>query len=84
MSEPFTSGLIKEGDFMVSNTRHYDSLLKINESLQNVISGLEKNISNDFIALDLKHALNHLGLITGQITTDDLLKNIFERFCIGK
>lgn len=84
ITEPFKSGLLKAGNFVVTNSRHYDSLIKTNESLQNVIAGLEKNISNDLIASDLRHALNNLGLITGQITTDDLLKNIFERFCIGK
>ncbi len=72
------------GDVIVTNARHYDSLIHTREALTNVMQGLESGISNDFLALDLRQALHHLGEITGEITTEDLLDNIFRNFCIGK
>lgn len=72
------------GDAIVTNARHYDSLVHTREALTHVIRGLENGISNDFLALDLRQALHHLGEITGEITTEDLLDNIFRNFCIGK
>ena len=73
-----TSGTI------VTNVRHYQSLQQTRESLENVLRGLDNNITHDFLAQDIRHALHHLGEITGEITTDDLLGNIFSKFCIGK
>jgi tRNA modification GTPase len=49
-----------------------------------VLQGLDNNITGDFLAMDIRNALFHLGEITGEITTDDLLGNIFSKFCIGK
>ncbi len=72
------------GDVIVTNARHYDSLIHTREALSNVLKGLDAGISNDFLALDLRQALHHLGEITGEITTEDLLDNIFRKFCIGK
>lgn len=69
---------------IVSNSRHYDALHKAHESLDAVLHGLEGGITGDFIAMDIRQALHHLGEITGQIHTDDLLDSIFGRFCIGK
>jgi tRNA modification GTPase len=69
---------------IVTNSRHYDALNKAFESLSAVLSGLRSGITGDFIALDIRQALHHLGLITGEIHTDDLLDSIFTRFCIGK
>ncbi len=69
---------------IVSNTRHYDALHKAYESLDRVLTGLASGITGDFIAMDIRQALHHLGEITGEIHTDDLLESIFGRFCIGK
>ena len=48
------------------------------------MEGLNKNIQSDFLAIDIRYALEALGTITGQVTSDELLGNIFGRFCIGK
>ena len=71
-------------DVVVTNARHYEALTKANESLAKVLEGLDLNITGDFLAMDIRQALYQLGLITGDITTDDLLDNIFSKFCIGK
>jgi len=75
---------IKTGDTIVTNLRHFQHLKQTNESLENVLEGLSQSITGDFLAQDIRFALHHLGEITGTITTDDLLKNIFGKFCIGK
>jgi tRNA modification GTPase len=75
---------IHAGDTVVTNLRHYQHLTQTNESLENVLEGLSQSITGDFLAQDIRFALHHLGEITGTITTDDLLKNIFGKFCIGK
>jgi len=72
------------GDVIISNSRHYESLLNTNKSLDNVLSGILNGITGDIIAMDIRHALYELGLITGEITNEDLLDNIFSKFCIGK
>ncbi|TXK28418.1 tRNA uridine-5-carboxymethylaminomethyl(34) synthesis GTPase MnmE [Pontibacter qinzhouensis] len=69
---------------IVTNLRHVDSLNKTYEALDDTLSGLDLGISNDLVAADIRRALHHLGQITGEITTDDLLDNIFTKFCIGK
>lgn len=69
---------------IVSNSRHYDALHKSYEALNAVLTGLTSGITGDFIAMDIRQALHHLGEITGEIHTDDLLESIFGRFCIGK
>lgn len=74
----------KTGDTIVTNLRHYESLLKTKQALDDVLNGISQKATNDFLALDIRSALHHLGEITGDITTDDLLANIFSRFCIGK
>lgn len=75
---------LKRGDTVVTNIRHYDSLLQTRNSLMDVINGLDNQVTNDFVAMDIRQSLHHLGEITGEITTDDLLANIFSKFCIGK
>ncbi|QRQ99490.1 tRNA uridine-5-carboxymethylaminomethyl(34) synthesis GTPase MnmE [Dyadobacter sandarakinus] len=72
------------GDTVVTNARHYEHLLKAHNSLTDVINGLSIGITGDFLAQDIRLALHHLGEITGTIVTDDLLDNIFSKFCIGK
>ncbi len=74
----------KTGDTVVTNVRHYDNLFKTKQALQDVLTGLDNNVTGDFLAMDIRQALHYLGEITGQITTDDLLANIFSKFCIGK
>ncbi len=74
----------KRGDTVVTNIRHYDSLLQTKNSLDQVIEGIDNQVTNDFVAMDIRQALHYLGEITGEITTDDLLANIFSKFCIGK
>jgi len=69
---------------LVNNSRHYEALHKSAIALQDVMNGLETGLTGDFIALDIRKALFHLGEITGEITSNDLLANIFSRFCIGK
>ncbi|MDE7474641.1 MAG: 50S ribosome-binding GTPase, partial [Duncaniella sp.] len=75
---------VEEADLIVTNARHYESLVHAKSSLERVIDGIDSNLSGDFIAQDLRETIHHLSTITGTITTTDLLKTIFERFCIGK
>jgi tRNA modification GTPase len=72
------------GDTVVTNLRHYEHLVKTHGALSDVINGLETGVTGDFLAQDIRLSLHHLGEITGTIVTDDLLDNIFSKFCIGK
>ena len=78
------SGALSGDTTIISNSRHYDALLKALEEIQKVKEGLEMELSSDLMAIDIRQALYHLGEITGSVTTDDLLGNIFSNFCIGK
>jgi tRNA modification GTPase len=78
------AGALRNDDIIVSNTRHYDALLKALEEIYKVQGGIDSNLSGDLLAIDIRQALYHLGEITGEITNDDLLGNIFANFCIGK
>ncbi len=69
---------------IITNIRHYEALLKVSESLERVKSGLDSSLPEDLIAIDIRHAIHYLGEITGEITTDEILENIFRNFCIGK
>ena len=69
---------------LVTNIRHYQQLIQTQDTLIGVLNALKTGLTGDLIAQDLRHALHHLGEITGQISNDDLLKNIFGKFCIGK
>ncbi len=73
-----------QGQTVVSNHRHYDALFHTNEALDRVVIGINDGVSSDFIAMDIRSASHHLGEITGDISTDDLLEKIFSSFCIGK
>lgn len=75
---------VKTGDVMVTNLRHYQNLLQTNESLTRVLEGMDTSVTGDFLAMDIRQSLHYLGEITGSITTEDLLENIFSKFCIGK
>jgi tRNA modification GTPase len=69
---------------IISNTRHYEALENTKLCLQKVLEGLDSGISSDFIAMDIREALFHLGTISGEVSSDDLLESIFSKFCIGK
>ena len=74
----------KKTDTMVTNLRHYESLRQTNLALDQALASLQRGTSGDLLALDIRAALHHMGEITGEITTEDLLDNIFSKFCIGK
>jgi tRNA modification GTPase len=78
------TGALRNNETIVTNTRHYDSLLKALEEIQKVQFGLHNNIPADLMAIDIRQALYYFGEITGQVTNDELLGNIFANFCIGK
>lgn len=78
------TGALRNNETIVTNTRHYDSLLKALEEIQKVKHGLQTNLSSDLMAIDIREALYQFGLITGQVSNDELLGNIFANFCIGK
>ncbi|MDT0557492.1 tRNA uridine-5-carboxymethylaminomethyl(34) synthesis GTPase MnmE [Ichthyenterobacterium sp. W332] len=78
------TGALRNNETIITNTRHYDALLKAFEEIQKVKHGLETGLSGDLLAIDIRQALYHFGEITGEITNDDLLGNIFTNFCIGK
>jgi tRNA modification GTPase len=69
---------------IVTNVRHYDALQRTIFSLEKAQRDLQENVTADFIAMDIRQAMYDLGSITGDISTDDLLGNIFSKFCIGK
>lgn len=78
------TGSLRNNETIVTNTRHYDSLIKALEEIQKVQYGLDTNIPADLMAIDIRQALFYFGEITGQVTNDELLGNIFANFCIGK
>ncbi|NER11826.1 tRNA uridine-5-carboxymethylaminomethyl(34) synthesis GTPase MnmE [Leptobacterium flavescens] len=78
------TGALRNNETIVTNARHYDSLLKALEEIEKVQFGLDSGLSGDLLAIDIRQALYHFGEITGEISTDDLLGNIFANFCIGK
>ncbi len=80
----FISQRIDYQGVIVSNLRHFEALEKASIELIKVKDGLENNISGDFLAMDIRQALLHIGDITGDISSDELLGNIFSNFCIGK
>jgi tRNA modification GTPase len=75
---------VKTGDVMVTNLRHYQNLLQTNAALDRVLESMHNGVTGDFLAMDIRQSLHYLGEITGTISTDDLLDNIFSKFCIGK
>lgn len=78
------TGALKNNQTIVTNSRHYDALLKALKEIQSVQEGIDAGISGDLMAIDIRQALYYFGEITGEITNDDLLGNIFANFCIGK
>lgn len=78
------TGALRNNETIVTNARHYEALLKALEEIEKVKHGLQINISSDLMAIDIREALYQFGNITGQISNDELLGNIFANFCIGK
>ncbi|NND62290.1 MAG: GTP-binding protein, partial [Flavobacteriaceae bacterium] len=78
------TGALRNNETIVTNSRHYDALLKALEEIQKVQDGIDSNLSGDLLAIDIRQALYHFGEITGEISNDELLGNIFANFCIGK
>jgi tRNA modification GTPase len=74
---------LNDDETLVTNIRHLEALQKTEEALIRVLNGMD-SVTSDFLAMDIKQALHYLGEITGAVTTDDLLENIFSKFCIGK
>lgn len=78
------TGALSNNETIVSNSRHFEALNNALIAISDVQKGINENISSDLLAIDIHEALHNLGLITGEITTEDLLGNIFANFCIGK
>lgn len=74
---------ITEGT-LLTNARHYDIFLKIQETIIKIEEGFAQKVPTDIIAIDINHILHHLGLVTGEVTTNEILNSIFGSFCIGK
>jgi len=74
----------REGGVLVTHQRHHDALLRAQKNLGSVKESLEAGASNEFLAVDIRGALDSLGEIVGIVTTDDILNDIFSKFCIGK
>ena len=75
---------VNQNGIVISNARHYEALVRAKEAIERVQSGLEQQLSGEFLSMDLQDCLNALGEITGQITSQEVLNNIFSKFCIGK
>lgn len=75
---------INTSETLVTNIRHVEALKQTENALQRVLANVDNPVTSDFLAMDIKQALHYLGEITGTVTTDDLLENIFTKFCIGK
>ena len=84
LSEVIVKERLSSDDIIITNIRHYEALLHVSESLERVITGLNNQIPEDLIAIDIRQAIHYLGEITGEITSDEILSNIFKNFCIGK
>ena len=79
-----TDAAVQTGSAVVTNARHYEHLTGTDNALARALAGLDSGVTPDWLAMDLRVALQHLGELTGEITTDDLLDSIFSKFCIGK
>lgn len=81
----FDVGKIDTEEIIISNVRHYEALSNAKKSIKRTLNGLDENVSGDFLAMDIREAIFYLAGITGEeITTDEILGNIFSKFCIGK
>ena len=84
LSHSVTESNFSLDNVIITNTRHYEALSKVSVTIDRVIKGLDDSIPQELIATDIRQAIYHLGEITGEITSDEILGNIFRNFCIGK
>jgi tRNA modification GTPase len=84
LDEIIVKDKIDSNDIIITNMRHYEALLHVSDSLARVLSGIDNKIPEDLIAIDIRQSIHYLGQITGEITSDEILGNIFKNFCIGK
>jgi len=75
---------LSNNEFLLTNMRHKDALLKAKENLMSCLNTIESGLTEDFVSIDLNAAIDNLGLITGETANEDLINEIFERFCVGK
>ena len=75
---------LSQNDIIVTNVRHYEALVHALEAIRRVQAGLASQLSGDFVSQDLRECIFHLSDIVGEVTTDQVLGNIFQKFCIGK
>jgi len=80
----FNQNKVSSNDIVVTNARHFEALRNASIDLEKSLQGLENQLSGDFVAMDIRQVIHHLGSITGEITQDNLLGHIFKNFCIGK
>ncbi|MBN2350235.1 MAG: tRNA uridine-5-carboxymethylaminomethyl(34) synthesis GTPase MnmE [Bacteroidales bacterium] len=74
----------KQDDVIITNIRHYEALQLASKALERALSGIDKNLPGDLLAQDIRETMHYIGEISGEITTDEILGNIFKNFCIGK
>ena len=84
MVEAVKSDMPQDDSILLTNARHYEAMCRVKEALLHVSEGLDGGMPSDLVAVDLRDALYHLGTITGEVSSDEVLGNIFSRFCIGK
>lgn len=84
LTEAVNLDSVQAEDVIVSNVRHYEALSHALTAVERVIAGLESDLSGEFVSQDIRECLHYLGEITGDITTEEVLGNIFRHFCIGK
>ena len=84
MVDRVVQGSVVAESTIVTNARHYQALQEVNQSLKDIRTGLDQQVSGDLLALDIRRCLHYLGEITGEITNEDRLDFIFSKFCIGK
>jgi tRNA modification GTPase len=84
LSEVIAKEKLNSDSVIITNIRHYEALTHVSENLKRVLDGLDNQIPEDLMAIDIRQAIHYLGVITGEITTDEILGNIFKNFCIGK
>ena len=84
MAASVRNNAITEEDAIVTNVRHYEALKNALDSLQNIDEGLKTGLTSDLVSLELRQVLHYIGTITGEISEEEMLGNIFSHFCIGK
>jgi tRNA modification GTPase len=75
---------VRPNDIIVTNIRHFEALMNARDAINRVIEGLKSDISGDFLSQDIRICMHYIGEITGQISNDEILGNVFKNFCIGK